>query len=200
MCLQDPGGAHLVRWQVTEEKKKRKRKKTRQSAIHEETRRICECRRDVGMHCQWKKVGLHEGVENKVGKTLLAKNEERDGAQPVVLGLQTGAFVVFFLCTEERVARPMPKDCICWEEAQWFWSTMCLQQPYTEGMDTSWRWIHITLLFKFCTAAASGLLVFKLHLLWLPKLLVSHLPSTKFISFFSDSLCRIWSIKVNRQL
>jgi len=27
MCLQDPGGAHLVRWQVTEEKKKEKEKR-----------------------------------------------------------------------------------------------------------------------------------------------------------------------------
>ena len=99
----EPGNVSARSWRSTfgemasnRRKKKRKRKKKRQSAIHEETRRICECRRDVGMHCQWKKVGLHEGVENKVGKTLLAKNEERDGAQPVVLGLQTGAFVVFF--------------------------------------------------------------------------------------------------------
>lgn len=47
-------------------------------------------------------MGLHEGVENRVGKILLAGNKEHDRAQPVILGLQDrttdslpGAFVFF---------------------------------------------------------------------------------------------------------
>lgn len=128
-------------------------------------------RNTLSMKNRWQ-AGVHVGVRITVGKTSLAKDEEHDVAQPVVLGLHTDC--------QQHLPDLRPISCHSFSQAQ------ASEQPYL-CISTSQReerkpsaprrpQVHhvpaVTMLrrtrnimdmsthyvlLKFCTAAASGL-------------------------------------------
>lgn len=53
---------------------------------------------------------VQDAAENTVGKAVLAKDGEHDGAQPVVLGLRTAC--------QEHSAHLRPVSCLTFSQAQ----------------------------------------------------------------------------------